>query len=66
MDKKEPGYVYIMTKTSFHEGRVIIGKRSRPVNVRSKERDNTDVPHPFVIYATLQTENHDKENILMK
>ena len=32
-----------------------IGKSSRPVNVRSKELDNTAVPLPFEIYATMRT-----------
>jgi len=52
---KEPGYVYILTNPSFKEDWVKIGKSSRPVNVRSKELDNTAVPMPFEIYATLKT-----------
>lgn len=32
-----------------------IGKSSRPVDVRSKELDNTAVPLPFEIFATLKT-----------
>lgn len=32
-----------------------IGKSSRPVNVRSKELDNTAVPLPFEIFATIKT-----------
>lgn len=52
---KEPGYVYILTNPSFREDWVKIGKSSRPVNVRSKELDNTAVPLPFEIYATLKT-----------
>lgn len=36
-----------------------IGKSSRPVDVRSKELDNTAVPLPFEIYATLKTEKYD-------
>ena len=54
------GYVYILTNPSFREDWVKIGKSSRPVNVRSKELDNTAVPLPFEIYATLQTEKYDK------
>ena len=38
---KEPGYVYILTNPSFREDWVKIGKSSRPVDVRSKELDNT-------------------------
>ena len=41
MATKEPGYVYILTNPSFREDRVKIGKSSRPVDVRSKELDNT-------------------------
>ena len=56
MDKiKEPGYVYILTNPSFREDWVKIGKSSRPVDVRSKELDNTAVPLPFEIYATIRT-----------
>lgn len=57
MDKfmKEAGYVYILTNPSFKEDWVKIGKSSRPVDIRSKELDNTAVPLPFEIYATLKT-----------
>lgn len=60
MDDKEFGYVYILTNPSFREDWVKIGKSSRPVDVRSKELDNTAVPLPFEIYATLRTEKYDK------
>lgn len=52
---KEAGYVYILTNPSFKEDWVKIGKSSRPVDIRSKELDNTAVPLPFEIYATLKT-----------
>jgi hypothetical protein len=52
---KNQGYVYILTNPSFREDWVKIGKSSRPVDVRSKELDNTAVPLPFEIYATLKT-----------
>lgn len=52
---KEPGYVYILTNPSFKEDWVKIGRSSRPVDVRSKELDNTAVPLPFEIYATMKT-----------
>lgn len=55
MANQEPGYVYILTNPSFREDWVKIGKSSRPVDVRSKELDNTAVPLPFEIYATLKT-----------
>ena len=37
----EPGYVYILTNPSFREDWVKIGKSARPVDIRSKELDNT-------------------------
>ena len=49
------GYVYILTNPSFREDWVKIGKSSRPVDVRSKELDNTAVPVPFEGYATRYT-----------
>ena len=52
---KELGYVYILTNPSFREDWVKIGKSSRPVDVRSKELDNTAVPLPFEIFATMKT-----------
>ena len=55
MEKQEKGYVYILTNPSFKEDWVKIGKSSRPVDIRSKELDNTAVPLPFQIYATIQT-----------
>ncbi len=59
------GYVYILTNPSFREDWVKIGKTSRPVNTRSKELDNTAVPLPFEIYATLKTEEYDKAEKLI-
>lgn len=54
-DESKQGYVYILTNPSFKEDWVKIGKSSRPVNVRSKELDNTAVPLPFEIFATMKT-----------
>lgn len=54
------GYVYILTNPSFREDWVKIGRSRRPVDVRSKELDNTAVPLPFEIYATLKTEKYEK------
>ncbi len=59
-DESSKGYVYILTNPSFREDWVKIGKSSRPVDVRSKELDNTAVPLPFEIYATLKTEKYGK------
>lgn len=58
-NKNQEGYVYILTNPSFREDWVKIGKSSRPVDIRSKELDNTAVPLPFEIYATLKTEKFD-------
>jgi CRISPR/Cas system CMR-associated protein Cmr3 (group 5 of RAMP superfamily) len=59
-NENNQGYVYILTHPSFREDWVKIGKSSRPVDVRSKELDNTAVPLPFEIYATLKTAKYDK------
>ena len=55
MAETTTGYVYILTNKAFREDWVKIGRSSRPVNVRSKELDNTAVPLPFDIYATMKT-----------
>ena len=55
MTENVPGYVYILTNPSFREDWVKIGKSARPVDVRSKELDNTAVPLPFEIFATMKT-----------
>ena len=55
MTNKDPGYVYILTNPSFREDWVKIGKSRRPVDVRSKELDNTAVPLPLEIFATIKT-----------
>ena len=58
--ENETGYVYILTNPSFREYWAKIRKTSRPVDVRSKELDNTAVPLPFEIYATLKTTKYAK------
>ncbi|MDR1183801.1 MAG: GIY-YIG nuclease family protein [Coriobacteriales bacterium] len=55
MENTDKGYVYILTNPSFKDDWVKIGKSARKVNVRSKELDNTAVPLPFSIFATLNT-----------
>lgn len=55
MKTTEQGYVYILTNPSFKEDWVKIGKSARPVDIRSKELDNTAVPLPFEIFATMKT-----------
>lgn len=61
----EPGYVYILTNPSFREDWVKIGKSSRPVDVRSKELDNTAVPLPFEIFATMKTVKYNEAERLV-
>ena len=65
MNNKEPGYVYILTNPSFREDWVKIGKSSRPVDVRSKELDNTAVPLPFEIFATMKTVKYNEAEKLV-
>lgn len=65
MANKEPGYVYILTNPSFREDWVKIGKSSRPVDVRSKELDNTAVPLPFEIFATMKTVKYNEAESLV-
>ena len=60
MNNVETGYVYILTNPSFKEDWIKIGKSSRPVDVRSKELDNTAVPLPFEIFATLKTSKYNE------
>ena len=62
MTNKEPGYVYILTNPSFREDWVKIGKSSRPVDVRSKELDNTAVPLPFEQHAE-SLDLHEKASV---
>lgn len=57
---KTKGYVYILTNPSFKEDWVKIGKSSRAVDIRSKELDNTAVPLPFEIYATIKTSKYNE------
>jgi hypothetical protein len=44
---------------------VKIGKSSRPVDIRSKELDNTAVPLPFEIYATLKSTKYSEAEKLI-
>ena len=60
MKTTEQGYVYILTNPSFKEDWVKIGKSTRPVDVRSKELDNTAVPLPFEIFATMKTRKYNE------
>jgi len=52
------GYVYVLTNESFREDWVKIGYSSRVPDVRSQELDNTAVPLPYEVYATLKTKKY--------
>jgi hypothetical protein len=54
MASKDPGYVYILTNPSFREDWVKIGK-TKDMENRLKTLDNTSVPLPFEVFATLKT-----------
>lgn len=65
--KEAKGYVYILTNPSFKEDWVKIGKTSRSVEERVNDLDNTAVPLPFQIYATIQTAKYNEvEKIVHK
>lgn len=67
MKCQEKGFVYILTNPSFREDWVKIGKSVRPVDIRSKELDNTAVPLPFEIFATMETDMyHQVERLVHK
>lgn len=59
------GFVYILTNPSFKEDWVKIGKSSRPVDIRSKELDNTAVPLPFEIFATIKTTKYNEVELMV-
>lgn len=54
------GCVYILTNPSFREDWIKIGKTKNPVNLRSKELDNTSIPLPFEVYASIDKKQADK------
>lgn len=61
---KEPGYIYIFTNESFKDDWVKIGK-TKDVEKRLKDLDNTSCPLPFKIYATMKTcKYHEGEDLV--
>jgi len=64
MNKKGPGYVYILTNPSFREDWVKIGKTIN-IDERLKNLDNTSVPLPFEVFATLKTEKYNEAEKLV-
>lgn len=59
MAEKQVGYVYIFTNDSFKDGWVKIGK-TKNIEKRLNQLDNTSCPMPFDIYATLKTRRYDE------
>lgn len=64
MNDKEPGYVYILTNASFREDWVKIGK-TRNMEERLRTLDNTSVPLPFEVFATLKTAKYNEAEKLV-
>lgn len=64
MGNKEPGYVYILTNPSFREDWVKIGKTT-DLKGRLKTLDNTSVPLPFEVFATLKTSKYNEAEKLV-
>lgn len=60
MRRRSGGYVYILTNPSFKADWVKIGKTADAVDERARELDNTSIPLPFDIYATLWTSKYEK------
>ena len=55
LHEPKKGFVYILTNPSFREDWVKIGKSASPIDVLCRELDNTSIPLPFEIYATMET-----------
>jgi hypothetical protein len=56
MSESNFGYVYVLINQSFRDDWVKIGYSQRIPDIRSKELDNTSVPLPYEVYATLKTD----------
>lgn len=64
MDKKEPGYVYILTNPSFREDWVKIGKTTN-MEERLRTLYNTSLPLPFEVFATMRTSKYNEAEKLV-
>lgn len=64
MNTKDPGYVYILTNPSFREDWVKIGK-TKNMEERLKTLDNTSVPLPFEVFATIKTVKYNEAEKLV-
>lgn len=56
--KDDIGYVYIFTNESFRDGWIKIGK-TKKIEKRLNDLDNTSCPLPFDVYATLKTRRYE-------
>jgi hypothetical protein len=52
------GYVYILTNPAFKDNWVKIGMTSKTPDARAADLDNTSVPIPYEVYATLKTSKY--------
>ncbi len=65
-EETKQGYVYILTNPSFREDWVKIGK-AKNIDERVKTLDNTSVPLPFEVFATMKTSKyHQAEKLVHK
>lgn len=64
MQEEKQGYVYILTNPSFREDWVKIGK-TRNLEDRLKTLDNTSIPLPFEVFATMKTAKYNEAEKLV-
>lgn len=62
---KDRGCVYILTNKSFRDNWIKIGKTSNLAEIRSRQLDNTSMPLPFEVYATLETSKYSEVEVLL-
>lgn len=58
MANNDKGYVYILTNPAFKDNWVKIGMTSKTPDARAADLDNTSVPMPYEVYATLKTSKY--------
>lgn len=63
-DETKQGYVYILTNPSFKEDWVKIGK-TKNMEERLKTLDNTSMPLPFEVFATMKTSKYNEAEKLV-
>jgi hypothetical protein len=57
-EETDKGYVYILTNDAFKEDWVKIGMTSREPDMRAADLDNTAVPVPYNVFATVKTSEY--------